>query len=191
MSEMSIEPNSEQVNAEDFIGGPQVVTITGRKRGTTKQPVFFELAEFPGRTYRPGKTMRRLMVAAWGPNPEAYTGRQMRLYADPEVRFGKSKVGGIRISHMSHIDKAVDPILAVARGKRAQFIVQPLATTPAVNAAQAAKWIDSAESMDKLQRVWQRIQQEGLANDPGLIEAKNERKAWLSTPTAEEPTQEK
>lgn len=185
MSEMSIEPNSEQVNAEDFIGGPQVVTITGRKRGTTEQPVFFELAEFPGRTYRPGKTMRRLMVAAWGPNPEAYTGRQMRLYNDPEVRFGKSAVGGIRISHMSHIDKPVSAILSVSRGKRAPFTVQPLVPTAAASVEDAAGWIATAESMPELQQVWQRIQQAGLAGDPGLIEAKDERKAWLSTPTAE------
>lgn len=126
MSEMSIEPNSEQVNAEDFLGGPQTVTITGRHKGNTEQPVWFDLAEFPGRTYRPGKTMRRLMVAAWGPNPDTYIGRQMTLFLDPDVRFGKSAVGGTRISHMSHIDAPVSPTLMVSRGKRAQFTVLPL-----------------------------------------------------------------
>lgn len=126
MTDMSIEPNSEQVNAEDFLGGPKVVTITGHRKGTAEQPVFIDLAEFPGRTYRPGKTMRRLMVAAWGPNPATYAGRQLRLYNDPEVRFGKSAVGGIRISHMSHLDGPVTANLMVSRGKRAPFTVQPL-----------------------------------------------------------------
>lgn len=126
MSEMSIEANSDQINAEDFLAGPQTVTVTGRLRGNTEQPVWFEIAEFPGRTYRPGKTMRRLMVAAWGPNPEHYIGRRMTLYNDPEVRFGKSAVGGIRISHMSHIAKPVTANLMVSRGKRAPFTVMPL-----------------------------------------------------------------
>ena len=47
----TIEPNSDQVNAEDLIAGPQTVTITGVEAGTADQPVFIHLAEFPGRTY--------------------------------------------------------------------------------------------------------------------------------------------
>lgn len=175
MSEMSIEPNSEQVNAEDFIGGPQVVTVTGRRQGNAEQPVWFELAEFPGRTFRPGKTMRRLMVAAWGPNPEAYVGRQMRLYNDPTVRFGKSAVGGIRISHMSHIAEPVSPSLMVSRGKREQFIVQPLTT-----AADAAGWLSAASTLPELQGAWGAVQQAGFASVPELIELKDARKVVLS-----------
>ena len=172
MSEMSIEPNSEQVNAEDFLGGPQVVTITGRKHGTSEQPVFFDLAEFPGRTYRPGKTMRRLMVAAWGPNPEAYTGHRMRLYNDPEVRFGKSAVGGIRISAMSHIDEPVTANLMVSRGKRAPFTVQPL---PSMD--DAAGWLQQASNMGELQAAWSAVQQAGFGAD--LTGLKDARKAEL------------
>jgi hypothetical protein len=52
----------------------------------------------------------------------------LRLYGDPDVKFGGQKVGGIRISHLSHIDAPVEVSLTVTRGKRAPFIVQPLTT---------------------------------------------------------------
>lgn len=176
MTDMSIEPNSEQVNAEDFLGGPQVVTITGHRKGNTEQPVFIDLAEFPGRTYRPGKTMRRLMVAAWGPNPATYAGRSLTLYLDPDVRFGKSAVGGIRISHMSHIDGPVTATLMVSRGKRAPFTVQPLVT---YTVADAAGWLNAAESLPELQQMWGAVQQHGMAGLPDLIDLKDARKADL------------
>lgn len=177
MTDMSIEPNSEQVNAEDFLGGPMEVTITGHRRGTAEQPVFIDLAEFPGRTYRPGKTMRRMMVAAWGPNPANYAGRRMTLYNDPEVRFGKSAVGGIRISHMSHIDGPVTANLMVSRGKRAPFTVQPLAT---YTVADAAGWLNAAKTLPELQQMWGAVQQHGFATVPEIIALKDARKEALS-----------
>ena len=181
MTDMSIEPNSEQVNAEDFLGGPMEVTITGHNRGTAEQPVFIDLAEFPGRTYRPGKTMRRMMVAAWGPNPANYAGRRMTLYNDPEVRFGKSAVGGIRISAMSHIDGPVTANLMVSRGKRAPFTVQPLkATEPVYTVDDAAGWLQAATSMPELQQAWGSVQQVGMASDAGLVELKDARKGELT-----------
>lgn len=176
MSEMSIEANSDQINAEDFLAGPQTVTVTGKLKGNTEQPVWFEIAEYPGRTYRPGKTMRRLMVAAWGPNPADYTGRRMTLYNDPEVRFGKSAVGGIRISHMSHIDKPVTANLMVSRGKRALFTVQPLAEEPAYTVVDATAWLTNATNMQELQKAWQSVNQVGFANVPELVQLKNARK---------------
>lgn len=177
MTDMSIEPNSEQVNAEDFLGGPMEVTITGHRRGTAEQPVFIDLAEFPGRTYRPGKTMRRLMVAAWGPNPANYAGRRMTLYNDPEVRFGKSAVGGIRISHMSHIDGPVTATLMVSRGKRAPFTVQPLVTHTVQD---AGAWLQAATTLEELQRAWGAVQQAGFAGVPELVELKDALKERLS-----------
>ena len=176
MSEMSIEANSDQINAEDFLAGPQTVTVAGKLQGNTEQPVWFEIVEYPGRTYRPGKTMRRLMVAAWGPNPAAYTGRRMTLYNDPEVRFGKSAVGGIRISHMSHIDGPVTATLMVSRGKRAPFTVLPLVEEPSYTVDDAAGWLVNAASMQELQQAWQAVNQAGFAAVPDLIALKDARK---------------
>jgi hypothetical protein len=55
----------------------------------------------------------------------------MTLYRDPAVRFGGMDVGGIRVSHLSHIDKPMTLVLAVSKGKRAPYVVKPLADEPA------------------------------------------------------------
>lgn len=124
----SIVPRSDQLNAEDLLAGPRTVTITGVKRGSAEQPVDVYLAEFD-RPYKPSKTCRRILVAAWGADAAKYVGRQMTIYRDPSVKFGGLDVGGIRISHMSHIDKRLTVALMVTRGKRAPYVVEPLVLT--------------------------------------------------------------
>ncbi len=131
----TIIPNSAQINAEDLLR-PITVNITGVERGNAEQPVFIHLAEFPGRTYRPGKSMRRVLVAAWSAEASTYTGRRLTLFNDPTIKFGKDVTGGIRISHMSHIDKPLNVALTVTRGRRAPFIVQPLPDAAPVDASQ-------------------------------------------------------
>lgn len=127
----SIAPKSDQINAEDLLTGPRTVTITDVKRGSGEQPVDFVTAEYgTGRPYKPSKTMRRMIVAAWGKDSAAYIGRRMTIYRDPEVTFGRDKVGGIKISHLSHIEKRLEIALTVTRGRRAPFTVDPLPDTP-------------------------------------------------------------
>jgi hypothetical protein len=132
-------PKSDQINADDLMSGPRVVTIVETRRGNAEQPVEIVTAEFgPKRPYRPGKSMIRVLINAWGADAKIYTGRRLKIYRDPEIRFGPEKVGGIRISHMSHIDKRVTLALTVTRGKRAPYIVEPLpAGLPVITDAQA------------------------------------------------------
>lgn len=129
----TLEPNSQQVNADDLTASPRTVSITNVTAGTAEQPVFIHLAEFPGRTYRPGKSMRRVLVQIWGAEASNYAGRKLRLYNDQTIRFGKDITGGIRISHASHIDAPVTVNLTVTRGRRAPFVVQPLPDAPPVD----------------------------------------------------------
>jgi len=130
----SIIPKSDQLNADDLISGTVTVTIERVSAGNAEQPFDFHLVEFPGRAFRPSKSMRRVIVTAWGAETDAYIGRRMTLYREPTIRFGKDEVGGIRISHMSHIDRQVKIALTVKRGQRDPFIVEPL-TDPAPTAA--------------------------------------------------------
>jgi hypothetical protein len=123
-------PDSTQVNAEDFLAGPRTVTITGVRAGTAEQPVNIDLAEYPDRAYRPGKSMRRVLVAAWGADSSVYVGRRMTLFCDPSITFGRDRVGGIRIQAMSDLKKPLTIALTVTRGKRAPYTVQPLADAP-------------------------------------------------------------
>lgn len=126
----SIIPKSDQINADDLMTGPVTVTIAKVSAGSAEQPVDVHLEEFPGRAFRPSKSMRRVMVAAWGASTDAYTGHRMTLYRDPTIKFGRDEVGGIRISHMSHIDKNLKIALTVTRGKREPFVVEPLVERP-------------------------------------------------------------
>ena len=122
----TIEADSTQVNADDLTAAPRVVTITGVSKGTADQPVNIELAEYPGRSYRPCKSMRRVLVAAWGPDASTYIGRRMAIFNDPTVRWGGQAVGGIRIKALSHIDKQLTLALTVTRGQRKPYVIEPL-----------------------------------------------------------------
>lgn len=120
-------PKSDQQNFDDYAAGiTRTVTVTEVKRGSAEQPAEVHLAEFPGRPYKPSKSMRRVLVAAWGSDTTTYAGRRMTLYGDPTVKFGGSVVGGIKISNLSHIDKRIDVSLTETRGKRAKHTVEPL-----------------------------------------------------------------
>ena len=128
---ITAEPRSDQWNADDFTGGPRTFTIAGVKTGVAEQKYDVELVEGEGRVWRPPLTMLRALMKSWGDETSVWIGRRVRLYQDPTVRFGKDVVGGIRISHLSHIDKPLSFPLTVSRGKRATFTVQPLPDAPA------------------------------------------------------------
>ncbi|MCH5645128.1 hypothetical protein [Gordonia sp. ABSL49_1] len=129
----TIEADSTQVNADELTETPRVVTITGVGKGTADQPVNIELAEFPGKAYRPCKSMRRVLVNAWGADASAYVGRRMAIFNDRSVRWGGQAVGGVRIKALSHIDQPITLALTVTRGKRAPYRVEPLPDEPAVS----------------------------------------------------------
>lgn len=128
----TLAPKSDQINADDLIGGPITVTIAGVSRGDADQPVNIELAEMPGRAYRPCKSMRRVLVHAWGTDASTYVGHRITLFNDPAVKWGGQSVGGIRIKAMSHIKSRITLALTVTRGKRSPFIVDPLPDEPPV-----------------------------------------------------------
>ena len=138
----TIQPNSDQLDAVDLLSGPRTFTIESVSKGNAEQPVNIHLAEFP-RPWRPGKSMRRVLVAVWGKDASGYVGRRVKLYCDPNVRFGGQAVGGTRISHMSHIDKRHQVPLLVSRGKSEIFVVEPLPdaepSSPAVSAETLAE----------------------------------------------------
>lgn len=121
----SIVPRSDQINADDLIAGPITYTIREVITGKAESPFDFLLVE-TDRAYRPSKTMRRVIVNAWGAEAVNYVGRRLTLYREPSIKFGGQTVGGIRISHMSHIDGPTEVMAQITRGKREKFIVEPL-----------------------------------------------------------------
>ena len=128
----SLAANSAQQNYDEYLAGPKTVTVAEVKQGTAEQPVNVELVEFPGKPFKPAKSVRRVLAAAWGTDASQWTGRRLTIYGDPSVRYGGKEVGGLRVSHVSHIDKPITVALTVTRGKRAPFTVQPLPDAPPV-----------------------------------------------------------
>lgn len=124
----TIIPKSDQMNFDDFAGGTtKTITVTKVLLGAeAEQPVSVGFEGDNGKPYKPCKSMRRVMVNVWGPDASKYTGRSMTLYGDPTVIFGGAKVGGIRISHMSHLDAPMTMALTATKATRKPFTVKPL-----------------------------------------------------------------
>jgi hypothetical protein len=130
MSDMSavIVPKSDQINADDLIGGDLTITITGVTVSPgQEQPVSMKF-EGSTKVFRPCKSMARVMVAAWGPDSSAYVGRSLQLYRDPTVKWGGLEVGGIRIRKMTDMpdNRAMTMALTATKGQRKPYIVHPL-----------------------------------------------------------------
>ena len=189
----TIAPRSDQLNAEDLLTGPRTFTVEKVTAGSVEQPVEIHLVEFPGRPFKPSKTVRRILVAAWGPEASAYTGRRMTLYRDPAVKFGGIDVGGIRVSHLSDIDKRLQVALTVTRGKRSMFAVEPLPNI-AADVTEFAGRINAAttlEELDELARELKAIVPSlGARNRGQLQEAWKVRRASLAESVPSELPQE-
>lgn len=119
---------SDQLNADDLLGGPITITIEDVKQGNADQPIAVFYKGCNGKPWYPCKSMRRVLVAIWGNDGKTYAGKSCTLYRDPEVKFGGIKVGGIRVSHMSNIDENVALGLQVTRGSKKLYTVKPLRT---------------------------------------------------------------
>lgn len=144
----SIKPKSDQLNADDLVAGPIEVTISDVKRcGDEKQPVAIVIGD-DRQPYKPCKSMRRVLVALWGDQPQKWVGNRLRLYCNPNVMYGGLRVGGIRISHAS-IDTKIEVMVTETRGKRVAMTIEPL---PKVDVFEritnAIKAIESATSLD-------------------------------------------
>lgn len=140
----TIVAKSDQVNADDLIGGPMTITISDVKILPSDQPVniYFAGSE---KAFRPCKSMCRVLVSLWGSDSKQYIGKRLTLYRDPSVTWAGVQIGGIRISHASHIDGPQTIMISEKRGKRSPIKVLPLIDEPKPqsqpkNDDRAAQW---------------------------------------------------
>lgn len=152
---VTIEKKTDQLNYEDFLGGvTRIVTIAGVRKGTKEQQ--YDIAiEGDQRVWRPAVTVLKLLVAAWGDDAAVWVGRSAELYGDPEVAFGREKVGGIRVSRLSHIDAPLTVNLTETRGKRKKHTVDPL---PQIEALKAQWHAATPERRAEIESEVQQIQ---------------------------------
>jgi len=122
----TIVPKSDQLNYDDVADVALTVTVVGLAAGSNEQPVIVNLKNEDGeplRDYKPCKSMRRVLIAAWGDKGVDWLGKKMTLVGDDTVKFGGVCVGGIRISHVSGIDKPLHIMLTTTRSKRSAYVV--------------------------------------------------------------------
>lgn len=122
----AIVPKSDQLNADDLLTGPRTIRVTKVTKRAGEQPISVHYEGDDGKPWKPCKSMCRVLVALWGANGDEYTGRSLTLYCDPGVKWAGMEVGGIRISHMSHIETDVVLPLTVTKGKREPYRVKAL-----------------------------------------------------------------
>lgn len=123
----TIVPKSDQLNSEQLLAGPITVTVTEVRVGSSdEQPITVHYQDDNGRPYKPCKTMRKVLILGWGPDGREWAGQSMTLYNDPLVKFGGAEVGGIRISHMTGIDRDIQVSLTATKGKKALHTIRRL-----------------------------------------------------------------
>jgi len=120
----TIAPKSDQLNYDDVAVTPITDKVVGLKFGSPEQPVVVALEKH--RDYKPCKSMRRVLIAAWGDEGRKWMGHSLTLVGDATVAFGGAQVGGIRISHLTGIDKPMTIKLTTTRSKRSDYTVTPL-----------------------------------------------------------------
>lgn len=171
---------SDQWNAQDFIGGPRIFTIAAIRDGKAEAQYDIDLVEGEGRCWRPPSTVLRLLIAMWGSSKSAWIGRRVELYRDPSVPFGKERVGGIRVSSVSHIDKPKTERLMTARGRYENFTVQPLADAPATpDPSTHITALEHANTIDALKTAFFAAPK-NVQEHPAFIAAKEKRKGELA-----------
>ena len=123
---VDIKKNTDQLNYEDFLGGvTRVVTIAKVEKGRKEAQYDISIEE-DDRYWRPPATILKLLKLAYGEEGADWVGKKAMLYGDPDVKMKGVKVGGIRVSHLSHIDGPLTASLTVTRGQTAVFTVDPL-----------------------------------------------------------------
>ena len=160
--EKAIQPQSDRQNAVDYMAGPKVFTVAGTsdyRDDKGRARVNIHLAEAPDRPFKPSATNLRLVTIGWGKDDTVWPGRRIKLGLDPEVTFGREKVGGVRVVALSHIDQPYTAKLPVTRGKKAEYRVEILPDAP------APPPIPAFQTEDDARTYWLKRRDEGATPD--------------------------
>jgi len=170
----TIIPRSDQINADQLLGGPMTIRVTAVKRGSDDQPIVIHYDNDGGRPYKPCKSMRKVLIFAWKEDGSQWVGRMMTLYNLRTVKWAGVEVGGIRISHLSHIDADIKLSLAATRGKKEPIIIKRLDSSDPTVAARSALEAAARAGMESLKAAWaglDRQQQTAIGGGKGCPES--------------------
>lgn len=123
----ALAPKCDELTGDDLIAGPRTIRVTGVDlRLGQERPVLIWFEGDEGRPFKPCKTVSRLIAYAWGPDMNKYVGKSMTVYRDAKVTWGGLEVGGVRISHLSDIERDMVVVLNAKKGKKLPHTVKPL-----------------------------------------------------------------
>lgn len=123
----TIIPNSNQLNSDQLIAGPIIIQITDIDvHEGQQQKITIHYVGEDGKPYKPCLSMRRVLIELWGKDGNAWIGRKLQLFQDPKVKFKGDEVGGIRVSHMSHIKGDCTVKLTTKQGKKEPYPIKKL-----------------------------------------------------------------
>jgi hypothetical protein len=124
----TIIPKSDQLNADDLIAGARTIKIRDLKAGADEQqPVSIYFYGDDNKPFKPCKSVRRVLVQLWGADASKFIGRRLTLYRDTSVKYAGVEVGGIRVSHASHIEQPKTVLVTMAKSSRRPFTIEVLA----------------------------------------------------------------
>lgn len=147
---VAIKKNTDQLNFEDFLGGVTMnVTIAAVEEG--RKEAQYDIAIVgDDRYWRPPATVLKQLKLAYGEEGADWVGKHATLYGDPDVKMKGVKVGGIRVSHISHISKPLTTSLTITRGQSAVFTVQPMDSTEVRRLDLRAEWFAATPERRKV-----------------------------------------
>lgn len=146
----TIVAKSDQLNADDLIGSSITIKVKNVSRvDSNEQPISIHYDGDNGKPFKPCKTVRRILVFAWGENGKKWIGREMELFNDQTVMYAGAKVGGIRVSKLSHIHSSITVSLSSSRGKKIQLTIHPLLHKQKDELSDVKNELTEAFSIDK------------------------------------------
>lgn len=123
----TIIPKSDQLNADDLISGAKTIKIRDIKGGADEaQPVCIYFYGDNNKPFKPCKSMRRVLVQLWGAESSIFHGRRLTIYRDDTVKWAGVEIGGIRISHASHIPADTRVLVTTAKNNRKPMVIEVL-----------------------------------------------------------------
>lgn len=192
----TIIPKSDQLNADQLLGSEMTIRVTSVGRGSgDDQPVVVHYEGENGRPYKPCKSMRKVLIFAWGENGNDWIGRMMTLYNKRDVKWGGVEVGGIRISHLSHIERDIKLSLAETKGRKGEVIVKRLDASDPHQYARTSLEAAARNGVEALRAAWSALPKahqraigpDGCpANYKTIAAAADKAKAAAATPPVQE-----
>lgn len=156
----TVQAKSDQMNAIDFISGPQTYTILSAvKTSDPKQPIAVKVDGHP-QPYKPSLGYRRILTAVLGMDGSKWIGKKITLDLDETVVYAGKEVGGICVIACQGLDAPKRFKLATSRGKFKFVTVSPI----------VAQFYNEDTFQEKLPAVSGAIQNGKMTNEQAIIQ---------------------